>query len=256
VSAITIPLLLFYICQKLKGENKMAKLLKIDGVYYFDAEDGSEPIACKTWVETSKKNEAHPEGKPWIVLPKGNVANRQYFSEEKFAAEAVNDEIVVEVKTSAPRVLGATGVKQEIIKYLDEATAAEYTELVTTAVEAYKEAKATAKRKRPEDMTLEELTAYVECLKNGTTYKAATTGPKSFLDMFTDEQYTRYNEILALAQENKANMPKAKRGPLTDEQKEARKIKRVQKEISKAQQLLAALKAGATNEAIVMDEDL
>lgn len=234
----------------------MAKLLKIDGQYYFDAEDGSEPVVCKTWIETSKKNEAHPEGKPWIVLPKGNITNRTYFSEEKFAAESVNDEITVEVKTSAPRVLGATGVKQDVIKYLDEATANEYTILVSNAVEAYKAAKVNNKKKRPEDMTAEELEAYIECLKNGTAYKAGTTGPKSFLDMFTDEQYNRYNEILALAQENKANMPRAKRGPLSDAEKEARKVKRAQNELSKAEKLLAALRAGYSDEAIVTDEDL
>lgn len=235
----------------------MAKLIKMDGQYYFDAEDGTEAVLCKTWVETSKKNEAHPDGKPWIVLPKGNITNRTYFSEEKFAAEAVNDEIEVEVKTSAPRVLGSNGVKKDIIKYLDEATAEEYTTLVTEAVEAYKAAKGTSKAKKPADMTIEELEAYIECLKNGTAYKAAKTGPKSFLDMFTDEQYTRYTEILALAQENKANMPKAKRGPLTDAEKEARAAKRKANELSKAEKLLAALKAGSiNNEAIVVDDNI
>lgn len=226
----------------------MAKILRIDGQFYFDPEDGSEAVAVKTWLETSKKNEAHPEGKLWIVLPKGNITNRQYFSVDKFEAEAVNDEITVEIKTSAPRVLGATGVKQEIIKYLDEETANEYTTLVTTAVEAYKAAKATSKKKKPEEMTVEELTAYIEALQNGETYKVATTGPKSFLDMFSDEEYNRYNEILALAQENKANAPKAKRGPLTDEQKEARKVKNIKNKISKAQALLAAMRAGSTEE--------
>ena len=66
--------------------------------------------------------------------------------------------------------------------------------------------------------------------------------------MFSDEEYNRYNEILALAQENKANAPKAKRGPLTDEQKEARKVKNIKNKISKAQALLAAMRAGSTEE--------
>lgn len=223
----------------------MAKIYKIDEQFYFDAEDGSEAVAVKTWLETSKKTEAHPEGKLWIVLPKNNITNRQYFSVDKFNAEAVNDEITVEIKTSTPRVLGATGVKQDIIKYLDEETANEYTTLVTNAVEAYKAAKANAKKKKPEDMTVEELQAYIDALQNGEVYKVATVGPKSFLDMFSEEEYTRYNEILALAQENKANAPKAKRGPLTDEQKEARKIKNIQNKINKAQALLAAMRASS-----------
>lgn len=226
----------------------MAKIIKIDDKFYFDSENGTEAVEVQTWLETSKKNDAHPEGKLWIKLPKGNVTNRQYFSVDRFEAENVNGEINVEIKTSAPRVLGATGVKQEVIKYLDEVTAEEYTSLVNTAVEAYKAAKGNAKKKRPEDMTVEELTAYVEALKSGEKYTVGTTGPKSFMDMFTDEEYARYNEILALAQENKANMPKAKRGPLTDEQKAARKAKRLASDISKAEALLAALRAGNTTE--------
>ena len=226
----------------------MAKIIRVDGQFYFDAQDGSEAVAVKTWLETSKKNEAHPDGKLWIVLPKGNVTNRQYFSVDKFEAEAVNDEIEVEVKTAAPRVLGATGVKPNIIKYLDEETANEYTTMVTKAVEAYKAAKGNSKKKKPEEMTIEELQAYITALENGEVYKASSTGPKSFLEMFSNEEYDRYNEILALAAENKANAPKAKRGPLTDEQKEARKIKSVQTKLSKAQALLAALQAGSNTE--------
>lgn len=226
----------------------MAKIRNIDGQYYFDPENGEADVVCKVWNEKSKATEEHPEGKPWIVLPKGNITNRTYFSEDKFIAENVDGEIDVEIKTAAPRVLGATGVKQDIIKYLDEATAEEYTTLVNNAVAAYKDAKGTSKKKKPEEMTVEELEAYIEALKNGETYKATTVTAKSFIDMFTEEEYARYNEILALAQENKANAPRAKRGPLTDEEKAARKIKKTQNELSKAQKLLAALRAGNTED--------
>jgi hypothetical protein len=227
---------------------KMPKIKNIDGKYFFDAEDGSATVECPVWIETSKKNANHPEGKPWIKLPKGNICNRQYFSEDLFIANNVEGEIEVEVKTSAPRILGSTGVKQAIIKYLSEEDAAEYTELTTKAVEAYKAAKASSKKKKLEDMDVEELQAYLDALKNGTTYKAAVVGPKSFLDMFTDEEYTRYNELLALAQENKANAPRAARGPLTEEQKAIRAEKRKANEISKAEKLLAALQASLTEE--------
>lgn len=205
------------------------------------------------WNEKSKASEKHPEGKPWIKLPKDNETHRTYFSEELFAATNVDGEVEVEVKTAAPRVLGTSGVKQDVLKYLDEATAEEYTTLVNTAVEAYKAAKGTSRRKKPEEMNVEELTAYIEALKNGTTIKPATTGPKSFLDMFTDEEYTRYNEIIALAQENKANAPRAKRGPLSDAEKAARASKRRVNELSKAEKLLAALQAGTT--ATTEDDD-
>lgn len=222
--------------------------------YLFDAEDGTPVVGCKTWLETSKKNKTHPDGKPWILLPKNNPTNRRYFSEDKFNAENVDGEITVEVKTSAPRVLGSSGVKQDIIKYLDDDTAAEYTNLVNTAVDAYKAAKANNKKKKLEDMDAEELQAYIDALKSGKTYvPVGGTDAKSFLDMFTEDQYNRYNEIIALAAENKANAPKATRGPLSDEEKAARKAKREANELSKAEKLLAALQA---KPAAPVDEDV
>ena len=220
----------------------MAKIIKENDKYYFDAQDGSERVECKTWNEKSKANDAHPEGKPWIVLPKDNVTNRTYFSEDKFLAENIDGELEVEVKTSAPRVLGATGVKQEILKYLDEETAAEYTTLVNTAVEKFKAEKANSKKLKPEEMTKEQLQAYIDALEKGEKI-VAKTGPKSFLDVFTEDEYNRYNEILALSAENKANRPRAERRPLTDEEKAIRAQKRTNKEISKAKALLEALMA-------------
>lgn len=218
----------------------MARIILEDGKYMFDAQDGSERVECPVWNEKSKATEAHPEGKPWIKLPKDNVTNRAYFSEDKFLAENVNGELEIEIKTSAPRVLGATGIKQQIIKYLDDETAAEYTDLVNSAVEKFKAAKASTKKTKPEDMTVEQLQKYIEALQNGEKITVAN-GPKSFLDMFTEEEYNRYNEILALSAENKANRPRAERRPLTDEEKAVRAEKRKDKEISKAQALLAAL---------------
>ena len=218
----------------------MARIILEDGKYYFDAQDGSDMTECPVWYEKSKANDAHPEGKPWIKLPKDNVTNRTYFSEDKFLAEHNNFELEVEVKTSAPRVLGATGVKQDIIKYLDEETATEYTNLVTTAVEKFKDAKASSRKLKPEEMSIEQLKEYITALENGEKI-VAKTGPKSFLDMFTEDEYNRYNEILALSAENKANRPRAERRPLTDEEKAVRAQKRTNKEISKAQALLAAL---------------
>lgn len=234
----------------------MAKIKLIDGKYYFDAENGTDAVECKRWVETSKKNDAHPEGKPWIKLPKDNITNRQYFSEDLFLATNVDGEVEVEVKVGGPRVLGSTGVKSTVIKYLDEATAEEYTNLVNGAVEKYKAAKANTKKKKPEEMTAEELEALIAALKSGAPIKSVTNGPKSFIDCFTDEEYARYNEILALAQENKANTPRVKRGPLTDEEKAVRAEKRKANEITKAEKLLAALRASVADEAPVIDEDI
>lgn len=214
------------------------------GQYLFDAEDGSEVVELVVWLEKSKANDKHPEGKPWIRLPKGNITNRAYFSEDLFNSSAVDGECPVEIKNTPPRVLGTSGVKQDIVKYLDDEMAEEYTTLVNGAVEAYKEAKGKNKKKKLEEMTADELQAYIEALKTGEKFTAANDGPKSFMDMFSDEEYARYNEILAIAQENKANAPKAKRGPLSDEEKAKRNEKRKANELTKAEKLLAALQAG------------
>lgn len=218
----------------------MAKIIKREDGYYFDACDGTEAIKCIEWNEKSKATEAHPEGKPWIKLPKDNITNRTYISKDLFEANNVDGELEVEVKTAAPRVLGATGVKQEIVKYLDDATAEEYKTLVEGAVEKFREAKAATKKVKPEDMTIEQLQAYIDALKSGEKM-VISNGPKSFLDMFTEDEYNRYNEILALSAENKANRPRAERRPMTDEEKAVRAGKRKEKELSKAQALLAAL---------------
>lgn len=178
-----------------------------------------------------------------VKLPKDNDTNRQYFSEDLFIETNVDGEVEVEVKTSAPRILGSSGVKKNIAKYLSEAEAAEYEDMVNAAVEAYKEAKANSKKKKLEEMSAEELEAYIEALQSGKSFTVGSTGPKSFMDMFSEDEYNRYNELLAIAQENKANAPRAKRGPLTDEEKAVRKAKRVQSTISKAEALLAALRA-------------
>ena len=91
----------------------MAKIISREDGYHFI--DGDQDTLCKVWNEKSKPTEAHPAGKPWIVLPKDNSTNRTYFSEDKFVAENVDGELEVDVKTSAPRTLGATGVKANIV---------------------------------------------------------------------------------------------------------------------------------------------
>ena len=229
--------------KKEKELEKMAKIVKIDNDYYFDGEDGQEAVKCVVWVETSKKSERNPEGKPWIKLPKNNVSNRQYFSLEKFEAEAVNDEIEVPVKTEGPRVLGATGAKPAIIKYLNEEQLEEFNSIVDPAIEEYKARKGQKKLKIEDIKDVALLEQMISALENGEEMPALVGGPKSFKDCMSDEDFARYNELLAIAQENKANAPKAVRGPLTEEQKAARKAKAKQSKINKLYAALEALKA-------------
>jgi len=214
------------------------------GKYLFDAGDGSAPVDMTVWLEKSKANEKHPEGKPWIRCPKmTEVCNRGYFSEDLFIESDKGQGVVVEVKTAAARVLGASGVRAQDTKYLNEEDTKEFTTLVDGAVAKYKAAKGDGKKIKPEDMNKEQLEEYIAALKEGRKVNA-TTGPKSFIDMFTEVEYNRYQELLALNVENKANAPKAERKPLTDAEKAARKTKRDAKELSNAEKLLAAMMGG------------
>ena len=70
-----------------------------------------------------------------------------------------------------------------------------------------------------------------------------STGRKTIVDYILPEDYDRYNELLAKAEEAKANAPKKVRGPMTVEQKK----KVAQARLAKAQAALEALLAADDN---------
>ena len=64
----------------------------------------------------------------------------------------------------------------------------------------------------------------------------------SIVDLILEEDYARYNELLNIAEQNKANAPKPERkprGPMTTEQK----VKMANARLAKAQAALDALLA-------------
>jgi hypothetical protein len=66
---------------------------------------------------------------------------------------------------------------------------------------------------------------------------------KSIVDFISDEDYPRYNELLDKAEKNKANAPKkprAKRAPMTYEQKVKRAEKRMLDAEAKVNALLSS----------------
>ena len=65
---------------------------------------------------------------------------------------------------------------------------------------------------------------------------------KSLIDYMSQEDYDRYNEIIAMAEEAKANAPKAPRAPRAPMTKE-QKCKMAQARLAKAQAALDALLA-------------
>lgn len=73
------------------------------------------------------------------------------------------------------------------------------------------------------------------------------TTRKTLVDYILDEDYDRYNELLAKAEAAKAAAPKAERkprGPMTKEQK----VKMAEGRLAKAQAKLAALLAAEAGE--------
>jgi len=155
-----------------------------------------------------------------------------------------NTEIEKELDTEKELDIEITTTIKEIVDYLNETQAAEYTTLVETAMTAFKAAKDESKKKKPEEMSQVELEAYIAALQAGTKYTPASA-PKSFLDMLSEVDYARYNELLGIAAEVKANTPKAPRQPMTEAQKAQRAVKRQKTELSKAQALLESLKAAS-----------
>lgn len=74
---------------------------------------------------------------------------------------------------------------------------------------------------------------------------------KSIFDYMTDEQYARYNEIIAIAEQAKANTPKqprAPRAPMTLEQKQKAAENRLKAAQAKLDALLAAQNGGTDSE--------
>ena len=63
---------------------------------------------------------------------------------------------------------------------------------------------------------------------------------KQLIDYINDNDYARYNELLAMATEAKKNAPKAPRGPMTIEQKRKMAEARLAKAQAKLDELLAA----------------
>lgn len=66
---------------------------------------------------------------------------------------------------------------------------------------------------------------------------------KKLIDFMTEEDYTRFKELLAIAEENKNNAPKPERkprGPMTLEQKKALKAKALAKAKAELEALMAA----------------
>lgn len=225
-----------------------AENIKQEGKYLFDHEGKQTPM----WVWLEKKTafaKTHPNGKPWIRSKEMlDTCNRDYISEAAFTAENTKTNgngMEVAIKTAQKRVLGATGVQQGVVKYLTPESVKGYEAIVNKYTEAFKATKGTTKKIKMEDMTADQLRAYLADLDAGKV-PAKVSGPRNFVEIMTAEDLEAYNGYIAEAREAKENAPKTPREhrKLTDEEKAERKEKRTANEKSKGAALLAALLAG------------
>ena len=215
----------------------MLKVFKLDDAN-FAQEEGQEAVELKFHIDKRYESKWNEEGKKILHLPANNSSNRQFISEDLFMENAVDNEYILPVKLSGPRVVG--GPKKSVVEYLDDEDKEIYIQIVEKAQEAYKEAKAKKTKKALNEMTADELRAMLNALENGETLTIAN-GPKSFIDCMSDEDREIYVALTEKSQENKANRPKAPRGPLTEEQKAARKAKAKEKKKNEILAMLALL---------------
>lgn len=89
-------------------------------------EDGKE-VNVKNWFEKSKSK--------WHVVLGPNSANRKYIAHNEIMAHLVDDEYVVEDKTTTPRVLGIAQPDKKLVAYMTEEDKAAYEEIIARAIE-------------------------------------------------------------------------------------------------------------------------
>lgn len=86
-----------------------------------------EDVAVKNWFEKSKDK--------WHIVLGPNSANRKYIAHNEFFAKAVEDEYLVEDKTTGPRVLGTAQPDKKLIPYMTDEDKEAYDGIIARAVE-------------------------------------------------------------------------------------------------------------------------
>lgn len=104
-----------------------------NGLPVFEALDlaTNETVETKNWYEKSKEK--------WHIVLKENSANRKYVAHNEFFTKAVNDEYIVEDKTTGPRSLGTSQPDKALIPFMTEDEKADYDAIIARA-QARKEA--------------------------------------------------------------------------------------------------------------------
>lgn len=86
-----------------------------------------ESVAAKNWFEKSKDK--------WHIVLGPNSANRKYIAHNEFYAKAVDNEYVVEDKTTGPRVLGTAQPDKKLVPYMTAEDKEKYDAIIARAIE-------------------------------------------------------------------------------------------------------------------------
>lgn len=90
-------------------------------------ETTGEVVSCKNWFEKSKDK--------WHVVLGPNSANRKYIAHNEFFAKAVDNEYIVEDKTTGPRVLGTSQPDRKLVPYMTAEDKEKYDAIIARAIE-------------------------------------------------------------------------------------------------------------------------
>ena len=86
-----------------------------------------EIVEAKSWFEKSKNK--------WHIVLGPNSANRKYVAHNEFYAKAVENEYVVEDKTTGPRVLGTAQPDKKLVPYMSPEDKEKYDAIIARAIE-------------------------------------------------------------------------------------------------------------------------
>lgn len=84
-------------------------------------------VTTKNWFEKSKDK--------WHIVLGPNSANRKYIAHNEFYAKAVDNEYVVEDKTTGPRVLGTAQPDRKLVPFMTPEDKEKYDAIIARAIE-------------------------------------------------------------------------------------------------------------------------
>jgi hypothetical protein len=84
-------------------------------------------VTTKNWFEKSKDK--------WHIVLGPNSANRKYIAHNEFFSKAVDDEYIVEDKTTGPRVLGTAQPDKKLVPYMTPEDKEAYDAIIARAIE-------------------------------------------------------------------------------------------------------------------------